>query len=175
MPTIFVSIGSNLEPRKHIAMALDVLRDQFGDLQLSPVYVTEAVGFNGRAFLNLVISLESDDSPYEVKKIFKKIEADLGRIKRESNFSPRRIDLDIILYGDSIIHQPGLELPSKEIDKYAFVLQPLADLAPKMLYPGRDLSFSSLWKQALKNGDMGEGRKIDWNVAGYSTGTKYQY
>jgi len=171
MRTIFVSIGSNLEPRKHIAMALETLRDRFGDLQLSPVYETEAVGFSGQAFLNLVISLESDEPPDRIKKIFKEIEADLGRIKRESSFSPRRIDLDIILYDDAVINEPGLDLPSKEIDKYAFVLQPLADLAPEMLYPGRELNFSSLWEQALKNGVMDEGQKINWNAASFNTAT----
>jgi len=165
MPTVFVSIGSNLEPRKHIAMALETLRERYGGIKLSPVYETEAVGFSGRAFLNLVISLESDEPADKIKKTFKEIEADLGRVKRESNFSPRRIDLDIILYGDAIIHQSGLELPSIEIDKYAFVLQPLADLAPKMLYPGREVSFANLWKQALKDGVMSEGRKIDWDAA----------
>jgi 2-amino-4-hydroxy-6-hydroxymethyldihydropteridine diphosphokinase len=169
MPTIFVSIGSNLEPRKHIAMALEALRDRFGDLQLSPVYETDAIGFNGQAFLNLVISLESDELPNKIKKIFKEIEADLGRIKRESSFSPRRIDLDIILYGDAVIDEPGLDLPSKEIDKYAFVLQPLADLAPEMLYPGREVSFVGLWGQALKDGAMHEGRKIDWDAVSFNT------
>ena len=174
MPTIFVSIGSNLEPRKHIAMALETLRDRFGGIQLSPIYETEAIGFRGQAFLNLVISLESDELPGKIKKIFKEIEAELGRVKRESSFSPRRIDLDIILYGDAVIDQPGLDLPSKEIDKYAFVLQPLADLAPEMLYPGRMLNFSSLWGQAVNNGVMNEGRKIDWNAASYNTDTRYQ-
>jgi len=168
MPTVFVSIGSNLEPRKHIAMALETLRERYGSIKLSPVYETEAVGFSGRAFLNLIISLESDEPADKTKKIFKEIEADLGRIKRESNFSPRRIDLDIILYGNAIIHQPGLELPSKEIDKYAFVLQPLADLVPEMLYPGREVSFANLWEQALKDGVMSEGRKIDWDAASFS-------
>jgi len=165
MPTVFVSIGSNLEPRKHIAMALEALRDRFGDLQLSPVYETDAIGFSGQAFLNLVISLESGELPNKIKKIFKEIEADLGRIKRESSFSPRRIDLDIILYGDVIIHRPGMELPSNEIDKYAFVLQPLSDLAPEMAYPGRELNFASLWGQALNDGVMSEGRRIDWDAA----------
>ncbi len=163
MPTVFVSIGSNLEPRKHIEMALEALRDQFGDIRLSPVYETEAIGFSGQAFLNLVISLESDASPDKIKKIFKKIEADLGRVKRKSSFSPRRIDLDIILYGDAVIQQPGLELPSKEIDKYAFVLQPLVDLAPDMRFPGRDVSFARLWEQALQDGTMSKGRKLGWS------------
>ena len=162
MPTIFVSIGSNLEPRKHIVMALEALHKRFGELQLSPVYETKAIGFNGQAFLNLVISLESDEPPDKVKKVFKEIEANLGRVKRENSFSPRRIDLDIILYGNAIIHQPKLELPSKEIDKYAFVLEPLAALAPEMLYPGRDLSFSRMWEQALSNGLMDKGRRINW-------------
>lgn len=171
MPTIFVSIGSNLEPRKYIAMALEILRDRFGDLQFSPVYETEAIGFSGQAFLNLVISFKSEEPPDKIKKIFKEMEADLGRVKRESSFSPRRIDLDIILYGDAIIHQSKLEVPSKEIDKYAFVLQPLSDLAPEMLYPGRDLNFSSLWRQALNSGVMDEGRKIDWDAVSVNADT----
>jgi 2-amino-4-hydroxy-6-hydroxymethyldihydropteridine diphosphokinase len=161
MPTVFVSIGSNLEPRKHITIALDALRNLFGELRLSPVYETEAVGFIGRAFLNLVVSFESTEPPEILKRKFKGIEKSLGRVKQENSFSPRRIDLDIILYGDEVIHQPGLELPSQEIDRYAFVLQPLADLAPEMHYPGRDKTFADLWRAALRSGGMNEGRKVE--------------
>jgi 2-amino-4-hydroxy-6-hydroxymethyldihydropteridine diphosphokinase len=161
MPTVFVSIGSNLEPRKHIAIALDALRNLFGELQLSPVYETEAVGFIGRAFLNLVVSFESSEPPETIKREFKGIEKNLGRVKRANSFSPRRIDLDIILYGAEMIHQRSLELPSQEIDQYAFVLQPLADLAPEMHYPGRDKTFADLWRAALSSGSMNEGRKIE--------------
>jgi 2-amino-4-hydroxy-6-hydroxymethyldihydropteridine diphosphokinase len=160
MPTVFVSIGSNLEPRQHIATALKALRDQFSNLQISAVYETEAVGFNGQAFLNLVASFETTEPPEKVKRLFKDIEAHTGRIKRESSFSPRRIDLDIILYGDAMIRQPGLNLPSDEIDKYAFVLQPLADLVPQMIHPGRAQSFANLWQEALLSGDMKGGQKV---------------
>lgn len=164
MSTVFVSIGSNLEPRKHITTALEALRNRFGRLQISPVYETEAIGFNGQAFLNLVASFVSNQPPYKVKRIFKEMEAAQGRIKRENSLSSRRIDLDIILYGDAVIHQQGLDLPSGEIKKYAFVLQPLADLAPDMRYPGCTQSFGNLWKEALSSGEMREGRRIDWQV-----------
>ena len=101
MTLLVLSLGSNVEPKVNIKLAVESLRKKFGELLLSSVYESEAVGFQGNNFLNLVTSGESDASLEEVQNYLKMLEDYMGRERNKPKFSDRPIDIDILLFGDS--------------------------------------------------------------------------
>ena len=129
----------------------DALAGWFGELAISPVYESESVGFDGSDFLNLVVGVDTDMSVGELSRRFKKLEADNGRKASAPKFSPRTLDLDILTWGDATGTLDGVELPRAEILKNAFVLRPLADIAPDELHPVCGESYRSLWQSYQKD------------------------
>ena len=151
MTLLVLSLGSNLEPRVNIPRAVKFLRQKFGKLSLSRVYESEAIGFKGDNFLNLVASVECYVSLGMVQSYLKLLEDRMGRDRDMPRFSDRTIDIDILLYGDSTGEECGLSLPRAEILSSAFVLCPLAELHPNLNYFPRDLTFKELWEKFDKN------------------------
>ena len=148
MPRAYVSIGSNVDKERHIRAALDELRARFGALTVSPVYESEAVGFEGENFYNLVVSFETTETPRAIAAALLAIENAHGRVREpDRKFGPRTLDLDLILYGEAIIDEPGLRLPRAEIAEHAFVLRPLADIAPQEKHPCTGITFTRMWAQ----------------------------
>ncbi|MEL6711156.1 MAG: 2-amino-4-hydroxy-6-hydroxymethyldihydropteridine diphosphokinase, partial [Pseudomonadota bacterium] len=139
--TIWVSIGSNIEPDKHIRAAIHDLRHQFGTVTPSPVYQTPASGFAGEDFYNLVAGFDTDLPLTELQRRLRQIEADNGRVRTAEKFSARTLDIDVMLYGDQISDNHGKPVPSPEILEYAFVLKPLADIIPQQKYPQQQVSY----------------------------------
>jgi 2-amino-4-hydroxy-6-hydroxymethyldihydropteridine diphosphokinase len=146
MPVVFVSIGSCCNRENNVRAALKLLRKRFGAIRYSSVYETEAVGFEGDPFLNLVVRFESDDDPVTLKKFFKSVERRCGRTPRQKTPGPVPLDLDLLLYGDMIIETPTLTLPRADVLKHAFVLEPLSELAPTAVYPGTHQTYLELWR-----------------------------
>ena len=144
---IYVGLGSNVDRETRLRMAVDALRERFGEIELSPVYELAAVGFDGFDFLNLVAGFDTELEVEVVAGIFHDIENELGRDRSLPKFASRSIDLDILTYGDRILDIPGLRIPRPEILENAFVLKPLQDLAPQQLHPETAESFGSLWQQ----------------------------
>ncbi len=144
---IYISIGSNVERERYVSVALDALEYWFGDIKISPVYESESVGFDGSPFLNLVVGITSDLSVGELSRRFKKLEADNGRRRDAPKFSARTLDLDILTYGCEVGRVDGVELPRSEIMQNAFVLWPLADIAPNELHPVCCKSYGQLWQE----------------------------
>lgn len=143
----YISIGSNIDKEKHIPASLLALEQCFGKLTLSSIYESEAVGFSGASFHNLVVGFESDLDVKTVAKQLRQIELDNGRTRDSQKFSARTLDLDLILYGDLIISDGRLQIPRDEIERYAFVLEPLAQIAPTDIHPVSGISYSELWQQ----------------------------
>ena len=146
MAHIFISIGSNINRRFHIQAAVSELKQHFGAVELSSVYESEAVGFDGNAFYNLVAAAKTDLSIAQCVSVFKQIEDSYGRDRSSARFSGRTLDLDLLTYDDVVCQQP-VELPRAEITENAFVLWPLAELAPDVILPGSGQSYASLWQQ----------------------------
>ena len=145
MATIYISLGSNINREENTRAGIAALKQAFGDLTLSAVYESEAVGFDGDAFYNMVIACDVSTSVHDTNQILRDIEDANGRDRSGPKFSSRTLDLDLLLYDDLILDENGLKLPRGEILKNAFVLWPLAEIAPQLIHPEVDASYAELW------------------------------
>lgn len=146
MSAVYISIGSNIDPAKNIRSALSMLKERFGNLQLSTIYQNPAVGFEGDDFYNLVAGFETEYSIDVLEEELDAIEETHGRKRDQPKFSSRPLDLDLLLYGDHVIIKDGRQkLPRHEITRYAFVLGPLAELIPEQQHPVNGKTYAELW------------------------------
>jgi len=142
---VFLGIGSNIDKENAVREALHLLDKAFGALDISPVFESEAIGFDGENFYNLVVSFDTCLSLEEIVKIYKGIEDQFGRDRTAPKFGARTLDIDPLLYGDLICKKPVI-LPRDEILENAFVLWPLSILAPDLKHPQTGTRFSEHWK-----------------------------
>jgi 2-amino-4-hydroxy-6-hydroxymethyldihydropteridine diphosphokinase len=150
MALVHISLGSNVDREKHVKQGITALQRAFGELTLSSLFESEAVGFNGASFYNMVIALKTKLSIDALAKELRNIEFAYGRCQNAKKFSPRTLDLDILLFDDLIITKPA-QLPRDEITKNAFVLWPLAEIAPELKHPILKQSYQQLWQAFDKN------------------------
>lgn len=146
MTEVFIGVGSNIDRERNIVSGLSTLRRQFGPLQYSPVYRSAAVGFEGEDFLNLVVRFDSVLTVGALSRALREIEGQHGRSPGAPKFSSRALDLDILLYGDAVGEVEGVALPRAEVLFNAFVLQPLADIAPSARHPVAQQTYRELWQ-----------------------------
>ena len=146
MTQVFIGIGSNVEPEQQIRAAVQLLREHFGQLRVSPVYRNPAVGFDGDDFFNLVAGFESEAGFELVHTILEQIEAACGRVRGGPRYAPRTLDIDLLLYGD-LVHETAPVLPRKDLLRYAFVLKPMVDIAPDHTHPVTGRSFAAHWAE----------------------------
>lgn len=144
MAQIYISLGSNIDREFHIRSAVRELAAVFGPLTLSSVYESEAVGFQGDAFLNMVIGADTTLPVETVVATFKQIEDRHGRVRDGIKYCGRNLDLDLLLY-DNLCCDTPVELPRAEILQNAFVLWPLAEVAPLLCHPVTGETFQQLW------------------------------
>jgi 2-amino-4-hydroxy-6-hydroxymethyldihydropteridine diphosphokinase len=148
----YISIGSNIDREKNIASGLKALEHEFGKLVISSVYESDPVGFSGAAFYNLVVGFNSNLDVHTVAQRLRQIEFDHGRPVDSKKFSSRTLDLDLILFGELVANDGNLKIPRDDIERYAFVLEPLAEIAPLQKHPVLQLSYAELW-QKMNQGD----------------------
>ena len=145
MARVYLSLGSNLEPKRYLNDALDELRVRFGELAVSPAYRSKSVGFDGADFVNLAVGMDTDLSPEALNDWLHALEDRHGRRRDVPRFSDRTLDVDIVLYDDLVRQGEGhLDIPRKEL-RHAFVLKPLADIAPTLVHPLSGLTIAALW------------------------------
>ncbi len=148
MARAVLSLGSNLAPERHLAAAVAELRARFGEVALSPVYRTSAVGFEGPDFLNLAAIVETDLPPEALDAWLHALEDRHGRRRDVPRYSSRTLDVDLVLYDDLVLRGPGnLEIPRGELAKHAFVLKPCVDLAPELVHPKLGRTLAELWSE----------------------------
>lgn len=151
----WLSLGSNLEPERHLAAALAALRERYGRIRVSPVYRSAAMGFEGPPFLNLAAELETDLEPEALDAWLHALEDRLGRRRDVPRFASRTVDIDLLLYADRVQAGPGrLRLPRPELVEHAFVLKPMADLAPELVHPVLGRSLADLWQSFTGNREL---------------------
>jgi 2-amino-4-hydroxy-6-hydroxymethyldihydropteridine diphosphokinase len=165
---IYIGIGSNIEPHRHIKQAIESLSGCFPSIKFSRVFESQAIGFEGDNFLNLVALFNSDDleslpepsydpssektapaMELELLKLvsqLKQIENDIGRARNGEKFSARNIDIDILLFGGYQCDSP-IELPRQEIFENAYVLWPLSELSPRLTLPKSEKTYTQCWRE----------------------------
>lgn len=145
MARVYLSLGSNLEPHRYLRAAIDELRQRFGELSVSPAYRSKSVGFDGADFVNLAVGMDTDLPPEALNEWLHAMEDRHGRRRDVPRFSDRTLDVDIVLYDDLVRQGEGhLDIPRKEL-RHAFVLKPLADIAPTLPHPVSGQTMAALW------------------------------
>lgn len=154
MPQAYVSLGSNIRADANICSCTQHLRARFRHVISSDVYQTPAVGFDGEPFLNSVVGFETEMSIAELRRYLRNLEDIHGRVRSADKFSPRTLDIDLLLY-DKVVMQPEENLPHSDILNYSFVLYPLAEIAPEKTHPVLKKNFQQLAKTAdFSNSNM---------------------
>lgn len=153
MGKAYLSLGSNQQPEANLRSAFAALRARFGDVIASVVYRFPAVGFDGPDFLNAAAVIESDLDPFALNDWLHALEDAHGRDRSGPRFGDRPLDIDIVFYDDLVLEGTGhpgsspgqvLQLPRDEL-KHAFVLKPLAEIAPDFVDPRSGRALAALW------------------------------
>lgn len=147
MPQVYLSLGSNIDREQSIRQAIQQLTAHYGALQISTVYESEAVGFEGGAFYNLVVGFQSELAWEEIQQQLRQIEEENGRERESEKFTSRTLDIDLLIYGDLDLQGQGVDLPRAEIFSYAFVLRPLAEIAGGEVHPQTGERYDQLWER----------------------------
>jgi 2-amino-4-hydroxy-6-hydroxymethyldihydropteridine diphosphokinase len=154
MAKAYLSLGSNQDADAHLARALAELRERFGAVVASPLYRTPAVGFDGPDFLNGAAIVDTDLAPEALDAWLHALEDAHGRRRDVPRFSSRPLDIDLVFYDDRVLRGPGnLELPRPDL-RHAFVLKPLADIAPTYRHPVSGQTLAALWAAHPEHGSF---------------------
>jgi len=146
MHTACLSLGSNLDPERHLRAAIDALNARFDDLVVSAVYRFPAVGYDGPDFLNAAAVLRTELSPEALNAWLHALEDAHGRDRSGPRYSDRTLDIDVVLYDDLVAEGAGnLRIPRDEL-RHAFVLKPLAEIAPDAVHPIERRTIAELWR-----------------------------
>lgn len=143
----FISGGSNVEPEKNLLLAAGALRREFPGTHFSHCYRNKAVGFEGADFINFAAFLPTTHGLEDMIERLHRIEVLCGRPPKAPRWEPRSMDLDVLLYGDQVGTTPQVTLPRPDLLKRAFMLGPLAEIAPQLKHPVSGLTIAKLWEQ----------------------------
>jgi len=141
---VYLGIGSNIDRETNIRDGLKELQKRFGDLTISPIYETEAFGFVGDDFYNLVVGLKTELAIEDLAKQLRDIEFQSGRCRNETRYSSRTLDVDLLLFANEIYEKH--HVPRSDIMEFGFVLKPLCDIEPELKHPVTGETMSKLWE-----------------------------
>ena len=146
MHTAYLSLGSNVEPERHLRAAIEALHGRFETVVVSGTYRFPAVGYEGADFLNAAAMLRTGLSPQDLNAWLHALEDAHGRDRSGPRYSDRTLDIDIVLFDDLVLEGAGnLRIPRDEL-RHAFVLKPLAEIAPDARHPTAQASIATLWR-----------------------------
>jgi 2-amino-4-hydroxy-6-hydroxymethyldihydropteridine diphosphokinase len=144
---VYVAAGSNIEPRKNLARAVAALERAFPGVRFSPWYENQAAGFSGDDFINLVAGFSTELPLTEVLARLHAIETECGRPRGAPRWAPRSMDLDVLLFGQTVCDEASVKLPRPDLTKRAYMLGPLAALAPEVVHPTAGVTIGELWRR----------------------------
>ena len=147
MATVFLGLGSNESPEENLRLAISELRSRYGDLVVSSVYQSSAVGFEGADFLNLVVGLQTNVAPLDICNEIEIIHNLAGRVRGSDKWGSRTLDIDLLLYNDLVQDERPVRVPRKDILQFSFVLCPLAEIAPDQVHPETGKTFHEHWQE----------------------------
>lgn len=147
MAVVFVGLGSNINATENLKLGVRELRDRYGELQVSPVYRSRALGFDGDDFLNLVAGFESDSSPEDICEAIELIHNLAGRDRNGGKWESRPLDIDLLLYNNLVTDERPVRVPRKDLLEYSFVLRPMAELAPDLVHPVTGRTMREHWQE----------------------------
>ena len=147
MANVYLGLGSNISPVDNLRIGIAELRRRYGDLQISTVYKSVALGFDGDDFLNVVVQLWSEETPHAMCEEIDHIHNLTGRERLGHKWEARPLDIDLLLYNDLVMDEPLVRVPRCDILEYSFVLRPLAELAPGLVHPVTGITMLSHWQQ----------------------------
>ena len=146
MARVYLGLGSNINAEDNLRLGIAELRSRYGSVDLSGVYQSAALGFEGNDFLNMVVGLTTDASPLEMHKQIEVIHALSGRQRGAYRLTSRPLDIDLLMYDDIVSMEPPLRLPRQDILEHGFVLRPFAELAPDTVHPQTGRSLAAHWR-----------------------------
>ena len=150
----------------HLPRALDHLERHFAPLRVSSAYANAAVGFDGDDFVNLVVGFETSLPVQEVIERLHEAEAACGRTRDAPRWGPRSMDLDILLFGDTVRAEPGLTLPRPDLLRRPYMLGPAAEIAPDLVHPTEHRKLAELWRDMQRREPHGlRPVELDWRPA----------
>ena len=162
MTAVYVAAGSNVEPIANLRRALDVLARHYPGLRLSRAWRNRAVGFDGDDFVNMAVGFDTDEDLRTVVERLHEAEAACGRARHAPKWAPRSMDLDILLYGDTVCDEPGLTLPRPDLLRRAYMLGPMAELAPDLVHPVERATMAELWARFDRDAHVLEPVELGW-------------
>ncbi len=150
---VLLSLGSNIAPERYLSAALDELRARFGEVSVSPAYRTAAVGFDGAPFVNNAAVIHTALPLDALEAWLHALEDRHGRDRSGPRLSDRTLDVDVVFYGDRVLREGvRVRIPRPEL-KHAFVLKPLADIAPDFLDPLAGRTLRDQWRAHPQHDD----------------------
>jgi 2-amino-4-hydroxy-6-hydroxymethyldihydropteridine diphosphokinase len=144
---VYVAAGSNVAPLENLRRALDVLDRHFAPITVSRAYANAAVGFEGDDFVNLVVGFQTGLTLHQVIERLHEAETACGRERLAPKWAPRAMDLDILLFGDTVCVEPGLTLPRPDLLRRPYMLGPAAEIAPGVVHPIERRTLGELWRE----------------------------
>ena len=162
MATVYLGLGSNESPEANLGLAIAELEKRYGELAISAIYRSAAVGFDGEDFLNLVVRLQSEDSPQAICEEIELIHDLAGRVRGSDKWRTRSLDVDLLLYDDLVKDERPIRVPREDILRYSFVLRPLAELAPDQVHPVTGKTMLEHWQEFDASSHPLEEVSIDW-------------
>lgn len=150
----YIAVGSNIHPEEHVPLAVDLLAEKVEVMSISTFYECKALGRPEQPdYRNGVVAVRTRLSPSDlIDEVLRPIEAQLNRKRSMDKYTARTIDLDLILYGDRVLHANGIDLPDQDIRDRAFVAVPLLELAPGLVMPDDGARLAELPVAAAADG-----------------------
>lgn len=147
MAEAYVAAGSNVRPRASLVKALALLGAEFRGLRASRAFANAAVGFEGDDFVNLVVTFDAPRPTESLIEMLKSVERACGREPGAPKWGPRTLDLDLLLHGGQVGRFAGKSLPHPDLLTRAWVLGPLAEIAPRVMHPVVHETIEALWRR----------------------------